>query len=207
MQNAEREHIEAFRTNHLQLVELVVRVRNNDPTLTTLDLTDVEDEPVSDEELYLSNPACELLGRYIAANTHLESVDLPPNVRGISLLFKNLTGSPSLKMLNLRCQQFGLDVIRSMIIPFINNSPILSEIDLGDNENIDSECFKTIVEAFNGRSVDYLCFATCGINYITVYWKMSPSIENRSTCLTTILNEFILWISLQVFRYSTVLFA
>ena len=68
--DAERKHQEAFGRNCVLsqgLVELVDRVRDNDPTLTELDLRRYTVSQLSDL-------AWELLGRYIEANTHLEDV-------------------------------------------------------------------------------------------------------------------------------------
>ena len=78
--DAEREHQEAFGTLHPWVVELVDRVRDDDPTLTDLDLfREYKGSFLSDGDLHWTDMAWELLGRYVAANTYLESIALPYN--------------------------------------------------------------------------------------------------------------------------------
>lgn len=85
-----RDHQEAFRGIQFpqEQVELVEMVRDNDPTLMVLDLlcTTYQVSQSSDR-------GWQLLGRYIAANTHLERLSLPPFMSAVSALFNNLTGS------------------------------------------------------------------------------------------------------------------
>ena len=165
--DAERDHQEAFGTHHQWVFELVDRVRSNDRVMELVDRVRRNDPSLTEmmlnnEMIYLRLPlleddlldrAWELLSRYnVAANTYLEDISL-------------LTGSSSLETLSLTYQRFGSDGIRS-IVPFLNNSPNLLQIDFSHNRNITSECFEAIVEALNGGPIVVLIFNGCSINDI-----------------------------------------
>ena len=173
--DAEREweYREAF--GHLarsqpELLNDISQLRNNDPELQELNLSDYDFEKFTDL-------AWTMLGRYIVDNTHLEIMNLPELCmevvdeeisylgRVTSLMFKKLTRSLSLVEFDVSGNEIGLDGVQS-IIPFLQNSPNLTEINFSFNRNIDSECFKVIVEALDGRPVEELDFGHCNINDI-----------------------------------------
>lgn len=113
----------------------------------------------------------ELLGRYITNNTHLTDLCLSYFRGGLSdrkmlILFNNLVVSSSLKRLDLSWNEFGLNGVQSMVL-FLRNSPNLTLLNLYNNHNIDTDCFRLIVEALDGSSVERLNFGCCGISDIT----------------------------------------
>jgi len=77
------------------------------------------------------------------------------------LLFSELARSP-LSELDIRNNSFGIEGVRCMI-PFLENSPNLSVIDLSRNNNINSECFEVLISALQGRPVKNLYLRTCNI--------------------------------------------
>ena len=118
-----------------------------------------------------SDLAWQLLGRYIANNTHLKKVDLEGsglNDAKMSALFRGLTKSNSIYILDLMENNFGLDGVRCMI-PFLENSPQLNSLLFGRNANINTECFELLVRTLNGidRSGEDLYFSGCNIEDIS----------------------------------------
>lgn len=118
-----------------------------------------------------SDLAWQLLGRYIANNTHLEKVDLDGcglTDDKMSALFREFTKSCSIITLDLMENNFGLDGVRCMI-PFLENSPQLNSLLFGRNANINTECFELLVRTLNGidRSGEDLYFSGCNIEDIS----------------------------------------
>jgi len=117
-----------------------------------------------------TDPAWELLGRYIANNSNLSELVLNHcglTDQQISSLFRTLTSSVSLEILDLDFYNlFGIEGLRSMI-PFFEDSPNLSQINLGRNRNINTECFELLVQRLDGKSVANLCCQDCNINDIS----------------------------------------
>jgi len=107
--------------------------------------------------------AWQLLGGYIANNSHLEFVNLEGCMinNHMSSLFGGLIKSCSLEQLDMENNAFGIDGVRSMI-PFLENSPNLSFIDFSRNA-INSECFEVLIRALHGRPVKRLYFERCAI--------------------------------------------
>ena len=102
--------------------------------------------------------AWELLGRYIANNTHLKYIDFDGaglTDEKMSLLFRRLVRSESLIDLDLNNNSFGIEGVRSMI-PLLQNCPRLSTLFMGSNDDINSECFELLINALNGTSVKVL---------------------------------------------------
>ena len=123
----------------------------------------------SDDADDFTDQAWRLLGRYIANNTHLNILDLDESRltdEKIILLFNELTSSKSLERLDLDCNSFGIEGLRS-IVPLLQNSPNLSRLWLGDNRRIDSECFEILVRALHGRPIEKLSCIRCNIADIT----------------------------------------
>jgi len=116
-----------------------------------------------------TNQAWRLLGRYIANNTHLSTVDLDAcriNDEKMTLLFTDLAKSTSLNNILLGNNDFGIEGVRCML-PFLQNSQNLSRVNLGLNNNINNECFEVLVSALNGTSVKELYIYNCNITDIS----------------------------------------
>jgi len=116
-----------------------------------------------------TDQAWALLGRYIANNTHLYMLDLDT----VSLtddemgkLFRELTSSRSLDRLDLDRNEFGISGVRAMI-PLLRNSLNLSILYLGNNANFNSECFRVLLSALNGTSIEQLYLYECSITDIS----------------------------------------
>mmetsp|Transcript_19227 Transcript_19227/g.30151 ORF Transcript_19227/g.30151 Transcript_19227/m.30151 type:complete len:205 (+) Transcript_19227:158-772(+) len=118
-------------------------IRDNDPNVKWfknfyMDRNDVE---------HFSDLAWELLGRYIAENDHLEELvldHLQLTDEKMTLLFKHLNRSTSLKKLNLTGNNIGLDGIQSMI-PFLKNSPNLKILKIWRNDNINADFLSLLI--------------------------------------------------------------
>ena len=107
-----------------------------------------------------TNLAWKLLGLYIVNNTRLTNLGL--GSCGISnekmeLLCSGLRGSKpelclvgsvSLRHLDLKCNQFGIEGLRSMI-PFLECSTNLKELSFSRNNNFDNECFELLVQTLH----------------------------------------------------------
>ena len=120
----------------------------------------------ADEFSYL---AWRLLGRYIANNEHLNRLDVDESRltdEMMSLLFKELTSSRSLKRLDIDCNEFGIEGVRSMI-PLVQNSPNLTTLYMGANTNINTECFDALISALHGRPIEKLYSYQCNITDIS----------------------------------------
>jgi len=114
-----------------------------------------------------TNLAWRLLGQYISNDTldefDLDGCDLTD--QQMASLFSELVRSP-LSELDIRNNSFGIDGVRCMI-PFLENSPNLSVIDLSRNNNINSECFEVLIKALRGRPIRTLRLWKCNITDIS----------------------------------------
>ena len=122
-----------------------------------------------DDAVEFTDLAWELLGRYIARNTHLEEVFLNNcgiTDRKMALLFSGLVRSVSLKRFLVSKNEFGIDGVRCMM-SFLQNSPNLSLLYLSQNSRINSECFEVLVSALDGKSIKVLSFSGCNIGDIS----------------------------------------
>ena len=133
--------------------EEIKRIKNNDPDVDEIVIrsSDADD---------FTNLAWRLLGRYVANNTHLTKLVLEYchlTDEKMALLFKELTGSRSLERLDLDSNTFGVEGVRCMI-PCLQNSPNLSILYLGSNNNVNNECFEVLVSALNEKAVRELYF-------------------------------------------------
>lgn len=91
----------------------------------------------------------------------------------IRLLFRGLIRSDSIKELDLSNDRLirnqnhlDIDGIRSMI-PFLQSSPKLLEINMGFNSNINNGAFGVLLNALNGRPIEELNLSRCGISDIS----------------------------------------
>ena len=112
----------------------------------------------------------------------------------MALLFGEIAGSISLKIFIGTDNSFGIDGLRSMI-PFLQNSPYLSTLYLGTNENFNTECFELVVQTLHGLSnVKKLHFGHCNITDISAMdtynlpnletLSLSGNIIGREGCIT-----------------------
>mmetsp|Transcript_19249 Transcript_19249/g.35981 ORF Transcript_19249/g.35981 Transcript_19249/m.35981 type:complete len:526 (+) Transcript_19249:523-2100(+) len=160
----DEEHHEAFgeQTNISRRIRYDINlIKNNDPNFKWFNMDDNDVE-------YFSDLAWELLGRYIAENNHLEDLgfDCGLTDEKMTLLFKHLTRSASLKTLDISRNNFGLDGIQSMI-PFLKNSPNLTTLAASFNDNINADCFSLLVNALHDGPIEVLDIGKCSIEDIT----------------------------------------
>jgi len=115
--------------------EKIYRIKNNSNVSTRCNLD-------SRDVVQFTDRAWELLGRYIANNNNLSELVIRNcglTDQQISSLFRTLTSSFSLEILDFDFYNlFGIEGLRSMI-PFFEDSPNLSQISFGRNRNINSE--------------------------------------------------------------------
>jgi len=119
----------------------------------------------SSDTASFTNLAWKLLGRYTRNNTHLTSIWFlrAPHFtdENMALLFGELSSSSSINKLKLRMSEFGIEGIRSMV-PFLQNSPELKELDLSENTRINTECFELlVVQTLHYSSIRELFFYQC----------------------------------------------
>ena len=138
-------------------------IRNNDPDVNCLKIR-------SDDADDFTDLAWQLLGRYIANNIQLtrlvlDECNLTDEI--MTPLFSELIGSESLQRLDLDGNEFGIEGVRRLT-SFIQNSPDFANIYLGDNQNINTECFEMLISAFNGIHIKVLNFKRCNITDISV---------------------------------------
>jgi len=144
---------------------------NNEFSLAFLDVT-----------FRFTDLSWELLGRYISNNTHLKTVrldgcDLTDEI--MTSLFGELTSSSSLERLQIgiyagRSNEFGIVGVRSMI-PFLQNSPKLKNLCMGNN-NIDTECFETLISILHDKDITELGVPNCP--YITDISALDNTLPN-----------------------------
>ncbi|KAL7536824.1 hypothetical protein ACHAWF_005571 [Thalassiosira exigua] len=136
------------------------RVQENDPNLICFRMS-------YDALRHMPANAWELLGRYIARNTHLKRVSLDVPDDKMPKFFEHLTNSRSIEDLTFRQNNFGVDAIRSMV-PFLKNTrPKLRELNLQESRTINTEIFELVTEALDGGCMKMLRFNDCSINDIT----------------------------------------
>ena len=142
--------------------EEINRIKNNDPDLTEFDLD-------HNDMAHITDSAWELLGGYIADNDYLNTINLvylQLTDTKMSLLFKNWTRGSTLTTLNLSENNFGVDGVRSMV-PLLRSARNLRRLDMDENQNINTECFRLIVESLNGGTIEELRMLNCSIDDIT----------------------------------------
>ena len=108
-----------------------------------------------------------LLGRYISNNTHLHTLIMLNGAEftdnKISCFFTGLVGSVSLKKLDLNKCTFGAEGLRSMV-QFFQKSPELNELNIGSNDNLNSECFEVVLRSLHCRGgIQKLSFSSANI--------------------------------------------
>jgi len=153
-------------------------IKNNHPNVNELEVRSSDAEKSTDQ-------AWRLLGRYIANNNHLTNIDLGScgiTDQKMVSLFDELKCSVSLTKLTIISTTFSIDGVRSML-PFLRNSPKLSDLQLFDNNEINTECFELLVQTLHGRpleskSLDSLFIGNCNINNISaIYTYNLPHLQ------------------------------
>ena len=113
--------IEAWSNISYQFKRLVIRIRNNDP--------DVKLFSACGRGNVLSDPHWELIGRYIANNTHLETIEICDKLcdSRASVLFNELAecSRSVLKTITLSGNLFGKTGVQRLV-PFLQNCQNLS---------------------------------------------------------------------------------
>ena len=145
------------------------RIKDNDPDLTEFSPSISDAESFTDSEW-------ELLGGYIAKNEYLQKIGLNGDHTGltqsladsnISLLFRELANGGALRRLDLEITNFGIDGVRSMV-PFFKTSRNLTQINISENPNFCTDCFRLLVEALHvSGTIQDLLLNSCNIDDIT----------------------------------------
>ena len=151
------------RTIHQHVRNEINNMKNNNPDKIEFSL---QYQNVSQ----FSDFALELIGRYIASNTHLKEINLSNfslNDSTISNIFRRLSQGQVLEELHLIENQIGPNGIRSMV-PFLKNSQKLSNLDLSCNRNIKTEGFEVLINALDGGLIEELNLWKCKIEDISV---------------------------------------
>ena len=128
--------------------KVIKKIKNNDPNTTK----------------FMTSLA-RVTTKKFTNNTHLTHLDIDGchlTCINVSALCRELDSVVSLKRLDFKkyanCishSSFGIDGLRHMV-PLLQNSPILSNINFSHNINFNSECFQVLVSALNGKPVEKL---------------------------------------------------
>jgi hypothetical protein len=111
----------------------------------------------------------EEIGNDIANNTHLTVLlfyEGALNDHKMTFLFRGLTGSNSLRRLELNNNALSVVGMRSMV-PFLQNSNNLVKLDLDDN-NLQSEGFNAMFRGLRNSPIEQLYCNKCGITSIEI---------------------------------------
>lgn len=160
----EWEHQQAFERANIseECINDIRLIKNNQPTNNDEFLLNTDD---ADE---FTDQAWTLLGRCIANNTHLVEIDLNGchlTDEKMSLLFRELVESCSLKVLLLNTNEFGIVGVQKMV-PLLRQAN-LSKLFVRGNASINTECFEMLISAFDGKSIEVLDFDQCNVTDIS----------------------------------------
>ena len=147
------------------------RIRENDPYKTGLDVEGYESDIQN-----MSDDGLEELGKNISNNTHLTRVDLSQGVlndHNTACLFRGLTKSSSIKEMGLYENQLSVSGVRSMV-PFLQNANNLTELDLDDNNNFQSEGFNSLFRSLHNSPIETLQCENCRIESIEIDCTQIP---------------------------------
>jgi len=159
--------------------EAIDLIKDNSNQIDEVDIGIYDSFPIvglGQDTSHFNNLAWMLFGRYIANNTHLKNIDLTNcNItdRKITLFFSELVRSSSLKELILGDNAFSIEGVRVMV-PFLRNAAKLECLDVGDNNNLDTECFELLVSTCSESStLNYLDVRDCNITDISALERFS----------------------------------
>ena len=142
---------------------LINCIQNNNHDVHTFELGDPEFADQFTDQMWV------LLGQYIANNTHLTRIDLDNyglTNRKMALLFRELKRSTSLNRLDMDYNDFDINALQGMV-PFLQNSPQLSELWLRGNRNINTMFFELLIQSLNGGPLLELYIENCNITNIS----------------------------------------
>ena len=142
---------------HTDISSYIEKIKNNDVDTEKLGITES-----------ITDLAWRLLGRYIANNTHIKSIDLTGcglTDEKMALLFSELSSSTSVKEFDVHNNRFGIDGFRCMA-SFLEGSPKLSQITFSDND-FGSECFELLIQSLHGKAVEVLYLRDSNITDIS----------------------------------------
>ena len=144
---------------------ILQRIKSNDRYLRYLE-RDGQSNFIQD----ITKERWEEIGNDIANNTHLTDLSLPNgtlNDLRMTFLFRGMTGSSSLKRLELHKNNLSAVGARSMV-PFLQNAINLVKLDLSDNNNIQSEGFNAMFRGLRNSPIETLYCNKCGITSIEI---------------------------------------
>lgn len=124
--------------------------------------------------------AWQLLGRYIANNTHLKHLQICSNSNCFNdermvILFGELVSSSSIERIDLSDNQIGIDGLRCAV-PFLKSTRSLY-INLSHNI-LGYECFDLLIDTLYEKPIKELNLHHCGIRYIsTLRTNTLPQLE------------------------------
>ena len=155
---------------HVDFASDVHRLSINDPSMTVFSWEEDHEyiQSMTDEEW-------ERLGHYISQSSYLTHFCLSEtaiNDQQMRALFRGLTRSNSIKIIDMAHNSFGSDGIRSMV-PFLQNPNNLTEINLYNN-HIDSDGFNWFFRSLRDSPIEELICGCCGD---------LASIEIDNTCI------------------------
>ena len=142
----------------------VALIRDNDSSTTSFYL-----RYLWERELNTSLP-WQLIGRYIANNTHLKSFHICYNFTSLfinekmAVLFGELVSSNSIERIDLSNNRFGTNGFRCMV-PFLKSTRLM-HIDLSCNF-LGNECFELLIHALDEKPIKELKLGLCRITDIS----------------------------------------
>ena len=152
----------------------IALIRDNDSSTTSLDLRHEllrPDRVIILERILTTVLAWQLLGRYIANNTHLKNVHIS-NLYPISLndermtvLFGELTSSISIERINLSKNRLNGRLTLRCMVPFLKSTRLM-HIDLSWNL-LGNEGFELLINTLDGKPIKELKLLSCGITDIS----------------------------------------
>ena len=168
-----RQHHQAF-GGHTGLSEhcrfMINQIKSNSNSVDRLMLNELI------ETGEFSDLAWKLLGRYIAKNTNLKILGLHScgiSNKKMALLCGELWRS-ELHTLDLKCNSFGIEGMRSMI-PLIQGE--FKELSFSRNNNFGTECFELLLQTLDGifSTAENLHVVRCNITDISALETYPPS--------------------------------
>ena len=148
-------------------LDVLQKIKENNPRTTNMSGSGIcgENERIQN----MTDEEWEELGRDIANNTHLEYVNLIDgalNDHKISYLFRGLTRSNTIKVMELYINGLSVAGVRSMA-PFLENANYLTRLDL-DGNHIQSEGFNVLFRALRDSPIEMLRCGNCDIESIGI---------------------------------------
>jgi len=153
-------------------------IRNNNPNVKLFQMTCAD-------VASLGELAWELLGQYIANNTHLNAIKLGTcgiNNNHMRLLFQGLIRSDSIVEIDMsnfnptihdaHFNQVGLVGIQCMI-PFLKTSPQLINLNLYGNRCLNNEGFQLLINTLDGGPIEEFNLGLCSITDISALGSVS----------------------------------